>query len=104
MFAFGHPTVLATDIVATVDVNMFISTNKFLDPIFDQPNLLAWIYQVTVLPQVLQANFEHERKKNCRCKHSSLFIQNMIANEKVTPLVDATELFLSSQFLLQNKL
>jgi hypothetical protein len=64
MFAFGHPTVLATDIVATVDVNMFISTNKFLDPIFDQPDLLAWIYQVTVLPQVLQANFKHERKKN----------------------------------------
>lgn len=45
MFAFGHPLVQPTDIVMTVDVNMFLMTNKIFDPIYGRPDVLAWIYQ-----------------------------------------------------------
>lgn len=49
MFAFGHPLVKAQDIVATIDVNMFIATASFLDPIFANPGRLAWIYQYDIV-------------------------------------------------------
>jgi hypothetical protein len=45
MFAFGHPLVRPKDIVITVDVNLFLMTEKILDPIYKNPDLLAWIYQ-----------------------------------------------------------
>jgi|LakMenEpi03Aug12_release.lakeMendotaPanAssembly.Ray.scaffolds.fasta_scaffold6236718_1 hypothetical protein len=45
MFSFGHPLVKPKDIVMTVDVNLFLMTNKILDPIYENPDLLAWIYQ-----------------------------------------------------------
>jgi hypothetical protein len=45
MFAFGHPLVQPKDIVVTVDVNFFLMTDKIFDPIYDNPDMLAWIYQ-----------------------------------------------------------
>jgi hypothetical protein len=45
MFAFGHPLVRPKDIVMTVDVNLFLMTDKILDPIYRHPDLLAWVYQ-----------------------------------------------------------
>ena len=48
MFAFGHPLVKPTDVVATVDVNMLIATDKFLDPIYTKPDMLAWIFQYKI--------------------------------------------------------
>ena len=45
MFAFGNPIVKPKDIVMTVDVNLFLMTNKIFDPIYKQPDLLAWVYQ-----------------------------------------------------------
>ena len=45
MFAFGHPLVQPVDIVVTVDVNFFLMTDKIFDPIYDNPNMLAWVYQ-----------------------------------------------------------
>lgn len=45
MFAFGHPLVNPKDIVMTVDVNLFLMTSKILDPIYSNPDFLAWIYQ-----------------------------------------------------------
>ncbi len=45
LFAFGHPLVQPKDIVMTVDVNLFLMTDKILDPIYNNPDFLAWIYQ-----------------------------------------------------------
>ena len=45
LFAFGHPLVRPKDIVMTVDVNLFLMTGKIFDPIYQNPDLFAWIYQ-----------------------------------------------------------
>lgn len=49
MFAFGHPLVKPDDVVMTVDVNLFLMTGKILDPIYENPDKLAWIYQFDVI-------------------------------------------------------
>ncbi len=48
MFAFGHPLVKPDDVVMTVDVNLFLMTGNILDPIYENPEKLAWIYQFDV--------------------------------------------------------
>jgi len=48
MFAFGHPLVKPNDIVMTVDVNFFILSSKIFDPIYENQNKLAWIFQYEV--------------------------------------------------------
>ncbi len=45
MFAFGHEAVRPKDIVVTVDVNLFVMTERILDPIYANPDLLAWVFQ-----------------------------------------------------------
>jgi len=48
LFAFGHPLVKPNDIVMTVDINLFLMTGDILDPIYENPDKLAWLYQYDV--------------------------------------------------------
>ena len=45
MFAFGHSLVKPRDIVMTIDVDFYLMTNKIFDPIYDNPDMMAWFYQ-----------------------------------------------------------
>ena len=45
MFAFGHPLVQPKDIVVAVDADFYLMTDKIFDPIYDNPDMMAWIYQ-----------------------------------------------------------
>ena len=50
MFAVDHPLVEETDIVVTVDCNMFVMSSKILQYLFQHPNKNAWVpkYHETV--------------------------------------------------------
>ena len=45
LFLYQKPYVNASDIIITVDVNLFPMTSHILEPIEQFPNLRAWIFQ-----------------------------------------------------------
>merc|ERR550539_510273 len=45
MWAFQEPLINDNDIIITVDVNLFVVTNKVLDPIYQNPSLKLWVFQ-----------------------------------------------------------
>ena len=45
MWAFQEPLINDNDIIITVDVNLFVVTNKILDPIYQNPSLKLWVFQ-----------------------------------------------------------
>ena len=45
LWAFSDPVVKDEDIVITIDVNAFVVTSKAINPIFENPHKLVWVFQ-----------------------------------------------------------
>ena len=45
LWAFQEPIIHDDDIIITVDVNLFVTTRKILDPIYDNPDMKIWVFQ-----------------------------------------------------------
>ena len=47
MFAGDNVNVAEGDIVMTVDINLFVMTEKLISPLLEQPGRVAWVPQYT---------------------------------------------------------
>ena len=47
MFAVDNEAVADTDLVITVDINLFVMTKEILRPVLSQPGMTAWVPQYT---------------------------------------------------------
>ena len=45
LWAFQEPLIRENDIIVTVDVNLFVTTKKILDPIYENPDMNIWVFQ-----------------------------------------------------------
>ena len=45
MFAVDNEAVADTDLVITVDINLFVMTEQILSPVFSRPSMTAWVPQ-----------------------------------------------------------
>ena len=45
LWAFQEPMIHDDDIIITVDVNLFVTTRKILDPIYENQDMKIWVFQ-----------------------------------------------------------